>query len=99
VTGSGGPASKVSGIVQLLKCDACGLVRYSAFEKGIQVDEAAYDGSDFFTVAEYPKYVLITPRARAAIEQAGLTNVAFAKSSEIEWPKGVAKPQSKPIDL
>ncbi len=94
VIGSGGPAHEASGIVQLLNCDECGLVRYSAFEHGIQVDESAYDGSDFFTVAEYPKYVLVNPRARGAIEQAGLTNVAFVESAEIEWPCGVVKPRS-----
>jgi hypothetical protein len=94
VTGRGGPAHKGSGIVQLMKCDSCGLVRYSAFEHGIQVDKSTYDGSDFFNVTEYPKYVLISPRARAAIEQARLTNVGFLESSKLEWPKGVVKPRS-----
>lgn len=93
VTGKGGPAHKASGIVELLKCDACGLVRYSAFEHGILVDESTYDGSDFFTVTEYPKYVLVNPRARLAIEQARLTNVEFVESSQLQWPKGVVKPR------
>ena len=94
VTGNGGHAHKASEIVELQRCEACGLVRYSAFEHGILVDESAYDGSDFFTVAEYPKYVLVNPRARAAIEQARLTNVGFIESSRLEWPKGVVKPRS-----
>lgn len=93
VSGNGGPAHKASEIVELQRCAACGLVRYSAFEHGIVVDESAYDGSDFFTVAEYPKYVLVSPRAKAAIEQASLTNVGFIESSKLEWPKGVVKPR------
>lgn len=94
VTGKGGLAHKASGIVKLLQCEACGLVRYSAYEHGIKVDESSYDGSDFFAVTEYPKYVLVSSRARAAIEHACLTNVKFVESSQIEWPKGVVKPQS-----
>ena len=94
VTGKGGPAHTESGIVELQRCEVCGLVRYSAFEHGILVDESTYDGSDFFTISEYPKYVLATHRAKAVIEEARLTNVDFIESSKLEWPKGVAKPQS-----
>jgi hypothetical protein len=93
VTGEGGPADKAAGIVELSKCQACGLALYSAFEHGILVDEHSYDGSDFFTVSEYPKYVLVSHRAKEAIEKSRLTNVAFVESSQVEWPKGVAKPR------
>ena len=94
VTGYAGPAHSASGIVKLRKCDACGLVTNSAFERGLLVNESTYDGSDFFTVAEYPKYVLASHRAKVAIESAGLTNIEFVDSSKLEWPKGVAKPRS-----
>lgn len=94
VTGSGGAAHESSGIVELFRCASCGLVRYSAFEHGITVDESKYDGSDFFTVSEYPKYVLVSERAKAVIEQARLTNVTFVESSKLQWPQGVAKPRA-----
>ncbi len=94
VIGKGGSAHSASGIVELHRCEVCGFVRYSAFEHGILVDESTYDGSDFFTISEYPKYVLASHRAKAAIEKARLTNVNFVDSSKLEWPKGVAKPQS-----
>jgi len=93
VTGQGGFAHKDSGIVKLFTCDGCGLVRYSAYEHGLLVDDSTYDGSDFFTVTEYPQYVLVTPRAKAVIEQAQLTNVGFVDSSQLEWPQGVLKPR------
>ena len=96
VTGEGGSADKAAGIVELSRCQGCGLARYSAFEHGILVDEHSYDGSDFFTVSEYPKYVLVSHRAKEAIEKFRLTNVAFVESSQVEWPKGVAKPQPAP---
>lgn len=96
VTGKGGPADKAAGIVELSRCQACGLVRYSAFERGIVVDENTYDGSDFFTVSEYPKYVLVSHRAKEVIAKSQLTNVAFVESTKLEWPKGVVRPTSMP---
>jgi hypothetical protein len=93
VTGHGGPAHKDSGIVQLARCDACGLVRYSAFEHGIVVDKSTYDGSDFFAVEEYPKHILVSARAKSVLEKSRLTNVSFVESSKLEWPKGVLKPK------
>jgi len=92
VTGKGGHAHPDSGIVLKRKCDACGFVRYSAYENGIIVDESIYDGSDFFTVTEKPAYILVNERAKSVIENHCLTNVSFIESSKLEWPEGVIKP-------
>jgi len=91
--GRGGLADKKSGIVKLRECAECGLVEYSAFKSGIIVDTTAYDGSDFFTVAEYPKYVLVSERAKAVIETHRLTNVALTDSTKLKWPSGVVEPR------
>jgi hypothetical protein len=95
VTGKGGAADKASGIMELQRCSACGLVRYSAFTNGLIVDESEYDGSDFFVIKEYPKYVLVSSRAKLVIESSRLTNVEFVVSSRLQWPNGVAKPQAE----
>ena len=92
VTGKGGNAHRDSGIVLRRKCDACGFVRFSAYENGIIVDEATYDGSDFFTVTEYPTHILVNERAKSVLEKHRLTNVSFIESSELQWPVGVIKP-------
>lgn len=92
VTGQGGHAHPDSGIVVRRTCDDCGLVKYSAFEHGIVVDESSYDGTDFFTVVEYPKHILVNERAKKVIEDARLTNVKFIESSKLVWPEGVIKP-------
>jgi hypothetical protein len=92
VVGHGGRAHESSGIVELRRCDGCGLVRYSAFQHGIVVDPSTYDGSDVFVVQEYPKYILVSERAKTAIEAARLTNVSFVESTQLSWPKGVIKP-------
>jgi Protein of unknown function (Gmx_para_CXXCG) len=92
VTGRGGPAHKASGIRKLRQCSACGLVEYSAFKAGIVVDASTYDGSDFFSVTEYPRYVLVSERAKKVIEDSRLTNVSFIESTQLGWPEGVAEP-------
>ena len=93
VTGRGGPAAKAAEIVEVERCDVCGLRRFSAYEHGLLVDESTYDGTDFLSVAEYPKHVLVNQRAKDVIEHARLTNVRFVESSRLEWPKGVLKPR------
>lgn len=92
VVGRGGPAHKESGIAKVQECSECGFVQYSAFKSGITVDTSVYDGSDFFTLAEYPKSVLVNERAKAVIESHRLTNVNFVESTELKWPKGVIEP-------
>jgi len=92
VTGDGGFSHPDSGVKLKHNCQACGLVRYSAYEHGIVVDKNAYDGSDFFVVKEYPAYVLVNEKAKSAIVSAGLTGTNFVESSRLQWPKGVVKP-------
>ncbi len=92
VSGSAGNAHRRSGIVCREKCDACGLVTFSAFENGIIVDESTYDGSDFFSVTEYPRYILVSERAKEVLEGHRLSNVRFVDSSELHWPQGVIRP-------
>lgn len=92
VTGQAGFAHPDSGIVVKARCEACGKIRYSAYERGIIVNESTYDGSDFFTVVEYRKHVLVSERAKKVIEESGLTNVRFVESSKLVWPECVVKP-------
>ncbi len=92
VTGKGGAAHKDSGILELGRCDACGLVTFSAFENGILINSDTYDGSDFFTVTEYPKYILASLRAKSVVENSRLSNIEFVDSSQLRWPEGVVSP-------
>ena len=92
VVGRAGRAHSDSGIVKLRECGECGLVEYSAFKHGIVVNASSYDGSDFFTVVEYPKFVLVTERAKSVIEDSRLTNASFMESTRLQWPRGVVQP-------
>lgn len=90
--GRGGPAHSESGIVKLRECVECGFVEYSAFKSGIVIDMHTYDGSDFFTVTEYPKYVITSERAKTVIESHRLTNVTFIDAARLKWPAGLVEP-------
>jgi hypothetical protein len=92
VVGSGGAADKASGIVKLRECSECRLVEYSAFKSGIVVDASVYDESDFFAVLEYPKYVLVSERAKAVMAENHFRNVSFLESTKLKWPSGVVEP-------
>ena len=93
VLGKGGRAHSDSGIEMLRECGDCGLTEYSAFKNGIVVDTSSYDGSDFFAVVEFPKYILVSERAKSVIERSRLTNVSFVESTALKWPKGVRRPR------
>jgi hypothetical protein len=92
ILGTGGRARRDSGIAILRKCGDCGLIEYSAFKNGIVVDPSSYNGADFFAVVEYPKYLLVSERAKSVIESTRLTNVRFIDSRGLTWPKGVRRP-------
>ena len=56
------------------------------------MSESTYDGSDFFTVTEYPGFILVSDRAKKALESHSLSNMRFVDSAELEWPRGVVRP-------
>jgi len=92
ICGKGGDADPASGIYLKYECKYCNHRRYSAFENGIIVDENNWDGSDFFTVNGYSRYILVTERVKVAIEENKLTGVKFVPSYALRWPEGVIKP-------
>ena len=85
ITGSAGRAHLDSGLDLKLYCEYCSLTRYTPIKKGIGiiVDEAHWDGSDFFTIMEYYKYVLITEKVKKIIEENNLKGVRVASPSEL----------------
>jgi hypothetical protein len=93
VTGRGGDARPESGIRVVYRCEACGLVRYSSYQNGILVDEEQWDGSDFFTVNGYPKYILVTERVKDLIMAHGLTNCVLIPAEALRWPDGMPRPE------
>ncbi len=90
IRGKGGDAAPECGI-HLYEYEEAGEIRkaYSSFRNGIIVDEGNWDGSDFFTVNGYPKFILITERVKEFIIDRQLTNCAIIPSDKLEWESGI----------
>jgi hypothetical protein len=89
IQGKGGDAAPESGIYPLYEIEDSGRFTYSSFRNGIIVDEANWDGSDFFTVNGYPKFILVTERVKELITDHKLTNCALIPSHKLEWSSGI----------
>jgi len=85
ITGKGGDADPKSGIRLIYTCPHCGMIRYSSFRNGIIVNEQSWDGSDFFTISGYRKFMLVTERVKKFIIEHGLTNCALIPSQDLLW--------------
>jgi hypothetical protein len=94
IQGEGGDAAPESGIYPLYEIEDSGRFSYSSFRNGIIVDEANWDGSDFFTVNGYPKYTLVTERVKELIVAHQLTNCALIPSHKLEWGSDVRPEES-----
>jgi hypothetical protein len=90
IRGKGGDAAPESGIY-VYEYEEAGEIRsaYSSFRNGIVVDKANWDGSDFFTINGYPKYILVTERVKQFIVDRRLTNCALIPSHKLEWGSGI----------
>ena len=92
VTGKGGDADPKSGIRLIYTCPHCGMIRYSSFRNGIIVNEQSWDGSDFFTISGYRKFLLVTERVKNFIIEHGLINCAVIPSHDLVW-KSLVRPE------
>jgi hypothetical protein len=85
ITGNAGKAHPDSDIYVKEHCEYCGSTIYSPIKKGIGiiVNEDSWDGSDFFTITEYYKYILITEKVKKIIEENNLKGVRVVSPSEL----------------
>ncbi len=89
IKGKGGDAAPESGIQVIDQDEGSGILQYSSFRHGIIVDEANWDGSDFFTINGYPKYVLVTERVKQVIIDLQLTNCVLVPSHKLQWKSDI----------
>lgn len=85
ITGQGGEAHPNSGIVKTYHCEHCNYKKYRAFQNGVGiiVDESNWDGSDFFTITAYPKFILISENVKSIIEKNDLNGVLLVPTTEL----------------
>lgn len=90
-TGQRVRAAAAAGLYVKIRCEACDLIQYSAYENGLPVDESSWDGSDFFRFEEWGG-LFVTERARDCILHERLTGMSFIQVESLRWPEGVSKP-------
>jgi len=84
VTGNGGEADPACGVALRYKCDYCKYRVYSPYQdNGIIVDPNNWNGTDFFTVNAYPKYILVTEKVKEVVEKNKLKGCVFIPSTKI----------------
>jgi hypothetical protein len=85
VTGSAGRAHPDSELRLIRHCEYCGSTKYTQIKKGVGiiVDEKNWDGSDFFTIVEYYKFILITEKVKKIIDEYNLKGVKVILPSEL----------------
>ncbi|MDA8064622.1 MAG: double-CXXCG motif protein [Thermaerobacter sp.] len=91
VVGKGGYAHPSAGIRRIYRCEACGFEKHFSYRNGIIVDEAQWDGSDFFIVNPYGGHIVITERAKEVIASNDLYNCTIVPTHRLQWPKGLPR--------
>lgn len=85
VTGWGGLARPESGIVRDKYCAQCKHVHYSGIKDARQlIDDAQWDGSDFFMVWPFPRFIFVTPRVADYIRDHHFTGAVLQPADEIK---------------
>jgi len=92
IIGQGGFNHERSKIYLKYSCEYCGYKRYSAYDKGIIIDENNWDGSDIFATIEYPKFIIVTENLKNIIELNKLTNIDFIETKKLRWTDSVIRP-------
>jgi hypothetical protein len=93
VFGDGGPPSKDSGSIRLTEPDDIGISKYSSWKSGLLVDEQAWDGSDFFTLDGWRRYIIVSERVKDLIVREHFSNCALVPVENIRWPSTSITPE------
>jgi hypothetical protein len=89
ITGWGGMARAESGVTRTERCPICGWQIYTRFTNpALLIDDANWDGSDFFMVWPMPRYVFIADRVASLIRSKGFTGADVIELSQIPLPRG-----------
>ncbi len=85
ITGRGGSLVGRAGVEKVKTCDACGWQEYTLPPEGFDVDEEAWDGSDFFHCEGYAPFFM-SERAVEVLQQAGLSNFDALNAKDYRPP-------------
>ena len=76
VTGWAGVAPEESGVRLLENCPSCGYMKYKGLnDASLLIKEDQWDGSDFFMVWPYPRFIFVTNRVAELVKDHKLKGV------------------------
>jgi hypothetical protein len=89
VTGWGGMAPEESGVRLKEICVGCGLSRYYGFHDGsLLINKDQWDGSDFFMVWPYPRFIFVTSRVGEVIKRHRLKGLQLIQPEALDRSDG-----------
>lgn len=90
LTGWGGLARPDSGIRRVSYCPGCQFAKYSGLTDPRRlIDEAQWDGSDFFMVWPMPKFIFVTKRVADCIRDHKLGGLVLERVGDMK-PRGAS---------
>jgi len=100
VTGWGGIAPSESGVRLTEYCPGCGVLRYEGISNPFRfIDEAQWDGSDFFFVWPLRRWILITDRVAKFIKAHKLTGVQIEPIESIKTSGQISASRSSLVEI
>jgi len=94
VYGRGGPPHPDSGSLPLPEWTSLGFPRYSSYKNGLLVNEATWDGTDFFEIEGF-RYIIVTERVKNTIVEKKLSNCVLVAVEDMSWPEGIPTPEEQ----
>ncbi len=82
--GWGGCAPPASGVRLLIDCPSCGYLHYSGCtDPNKMFDQSNWDGSDFFMIWPYPRFIFVTGQVREFILDHKFSGVSFTQLKDL----------------
>ncbi len=90
VTGWAGLAPPESGVKRIEYCNTCQHARYSdVTDPNMLIDDANWDGSDFFIVWPMPRFIFVTDRVARFLRSQKFSGFELCRSNELQKANGV----------
>jgi hypothetical protein len=82
----------------LYKCRICGAERYGAFLDGLRIDEATWNGQDFFRIREHKQYRIVTQRVANFLMERRIRPLSLVPAEQYTWEKELSTPEDYYLD-
>lgn len=95
VIGEKARTAQQSEIRLLQSCNACGLKRFSSFQKGLEIESNTWNGGDFFRIEEFPAFIFVSEHVKEIIVSNEFSNCFLIPSKQLVWPAILPRPEMR----